>query len=393
MRKWIFFTLLLAIPAAVQTTQAGDSPVRPKSINPAPPVRNSDTGAASNGQQKGYYSVLADYRGYYAEREPLCFTSITAGPSGAYGLRIAFDSNMPGFRHVEMAEGQKGFRVLKDNVLFVPLDEKLDVEQNKSYRVRPVFAGAEKSTVYTIHINCMTRKAFEKLGGKRKVDVIKVSSEPRMSFGTNRPEDWRSSRPNESEIAFARKQWGQLLQGVTSDYEKAKILTKALIRELAGHGGLPKAFLYDLPTFEKYVAITSGKSGHACGQYSEIFSMACNSFGVINRRGFIHDGLKTEDVIIELGSSHLSAEIFDRQLNQWIFIDGRYNALGAYLGNIGPLTMHEFFLFMNQPYRRTNLNILYYDAANDREQMMPVDKCSKPFNAYLGWTKGFYTAF
>jgi hypothetical protein len=238
----------------------------------------------------------------------------------------------------------------------------------------------------------MTRKAFEKAGGKRAVDIVKLTSEPRLSYGANRPENWATARPKAPDIAFAQKQWGRLLQGASSDYEKAKTLTKALMRELAGHGGLPRAFLYDLPTFDKYVAITSGKSGHACGQYSEIFSMACNAFGVVNRRGFLHDDLQSKEVLIELGTSHVVTEIFDKELNQWIFIDGRYYALGAWLGDIGPLTMHEFLLFMNQPNRRKNLRVLHYDPATDRERMMQVDQCPKPLNAYLGWTKGFDTA-
>ncbi|MFZ5831419.1 MAG: hypothetical protein ACOY3P_15145, partial [Planctomycetota bacterium] len=125
----------------------------------------------------------------------------------------------------------------------------------------------------------------------------------------------------------------------------------------------------------------------------EIFSMACNCFGVINRWGFLNDGLQNDEVLIELGTSHLVTEIFDRQLNQWIFIDGRYSTLGAYLGDIGPLTLHEFMLFMNQPYRRTSLKVLYYDREKDQEQMRPVDDCPKPFNSYLGWTKGFHTSY
>ncbi len=165
------------------------------------------------------------------------------------------------------------------------------------------------------------------------------------------------------------------------------------MRELREHGGLPKAFLYELPTFEKYVAIISGKSGHACGQYSEIFSMVLNCFGVINRWGFIHDDLQSDEMLIELGSSHLVTEIFDRDLNQWIFIDGRYGTLGAYLGDVGPLTLQEFLLFINQPNRRTSLKILHYDAVKDKEQIMLADDNPKPFNSYIGWTKGFHTRY
>jgi hypothetical protein len=260
-------------------------------------------------------------------------------------------------------------------------------------RVRPAFASGAPEVVYTIHVNWMTRRAFAKAGGYRAVDIVKVTSEPALSFGTNRPERWRTFQADATDLAFAQKQWGHLLAGVASDYEKARILTKALIRELGPHGGLPSAFLYGLPTFEKYVAITTGRSKHACAQYAEIFSKACNAFGVINRYGFINDGLRTEDVLIELGTSHLVTEIFDRELNQWIFLDGRYFTLGAYLGDVGPLTLHEFFLFMNQPNRRPKLKVLYYDAKTDREDLRSVDDCPKPFNSYLGWTKGFHTAY
>lgn len=250
-----------------------------------------------------------------------------------------------------------------------------------------------EDTVYTIRIHCTTRRAFAKAGGKRSKDIVKVSCEPPMSFGTNKPENWKTFQPGAADAAFARKQWGRLVEGAGSDYEKAKILTKALMRELRDHGGLPSAFLYGLPTFEKYIAITSGESKHACAQYSEIFSMACNAFGVTNRWGFIHDGIENQDVLIELGTSHLVTEIFDRRLNQWVFLDGRYGALGAFIGDVGPLTLHEFFLFMNQPNRRASLSVLHYDPVEDRERMLPVDRCPKPFNSYLGWRKRYRTDY
>jgi hypothetical protein len=344
-------------------------------------------------RRETFYNVLGNYGNYYAEYEPLCFKAIIPGTPDDYRLRLIFGSNMPGFKCVECAEDADQFQTLKDDTLVIPFDAQGDAAQEKTYKIRPVFATAEKTGVYTIRVNCMTRKAFQKSGGQRDKDIVKIFCQPRISFGSARPENWKTFKVSEADIAFAQKQWGHLLQGGISDYEKAQILTKTLIRELAGHGGLPSAFLYKLPTFEKYEAIRSGKSKFACAQYSEIFSKACNCFGVINRWGFLNDNLQNDDVLVELGSSHLVTEIFDRQRNQWIFIDGSMNTLGAYLGDIGPLTLHEFLLFMNQPYRRGSLNVVFYDPGKDEQQIMPVDKCPKEFLSYRGWTKGFHTQY
>ncbi len=120
--------------------------------------------------------------------------------------------------------------------------------------------------------------------------------------------------------------------------------------------------------------------------------MACNTFGVTNRWGFSNDGLDTETVHLARGNSHLVAGIFDRELNQWVFIDGRYSTLGAYLGGVGPLTQHEFFLFLNQPNRSRHHEIVHYDPVTNREQRMRAEDNPKPFDSYLGWTKGYHTA-
>ncbi len=46
-------------------------------------------------------------------------------------------------------------------------------------------------------------------------------------------------------------------------------------------------------------------------------------------------------LLLEIGSSHLVTEIFDRARNQWIFIDGVMATLGAYLDPFGDEYAHE----------------------------------------------------
>lgn len=346
------------------------------------------------GSMNAFHDVLGDYRAYYAEREPLCFASIVPGnPGPDYGVHLAFDSNTPGFHHVEGAEEGGVFHALAANTIFIPFDGQGEAVQEKTIRVRPVFDSGKSEPIYTIRVNCTTRRAFRKMGADRNRDIVKVFCEPRLNYGVNRPENWKSFRPTAADVAFAQKQWGALVQGVTSDYAKARILTKALSRDLHGCGGTPSALVYALASFDKYRAIRAGRTKFACAQYAEIFSMMCNCFGVVNRWGFNNDGLQNDAVLIELGSSHLVTEIFDRELNQWVFLDGMMNALGAYLGDVGPLTLHEVFLFINQPNRRPHLNILSFDPVTGNEKMLPVDESPAQFYSYRGWTKGYHTAY
>jgi len=345
---------------------------------------------------KVHFDFLGSYRGYYAEREPLCFTAIEPLSGERFGVRLDFDSNLPGLQRIEWAEGESAeskFQPLPSGGIFLPFQSHHDQAQDRVLRVRPVFAGNSPSPAqtYVIRINWMTRAAFTKAGGHRNRDIVKITTEPRLNFGTNQPENWMSFRPNAAESEFARKTWGHVVASATSDYDKARRISKALMRELRGCGGMPSALIYELPTFEKYAAIRDGRSKFACAQFSEIFSKICNAFDVVNRWGFNNDNFPHDEILIELGSSHLVTEIFDRELNQWVFIDGMMNTLGAYLGEVGPLTLHEFFLFINQPNRRPYLNVVIYDPETQTETPLPVERSGKAFLSYYGWTKGYHT--
>lgn len=137
---WALCVLGLAALAAAQT-----GPVQIPAAGPG-----MRTGAATDGRaapsshagtpKEAVFGVLGAYRDYYAEYEPLSFTAIAPGAPGAYGVRMAFGSNMPGFRHVEFAGEGKEFRILPDGVLFIPLDAMRDSPQEQTYRVRPVFS-------------------------------------------------------------------------------------------------------------------------------------------------------------------------------------------------------------------------------------------------------------
>jgi len=225
--QWVFYALCFVMLAVVPTSQSANPSSRSNKKTAADATVSQPVAPRSNPVTHSTTSwritvILRGIRAAVLHRHH-------AGQRRSLWPASGFRSNLPDFRHVVYAEEGKEFRILKDNTFFVSFDANADVAQDKTFRVRPVLTTPGKEIVYTIHINWMTRKAFAKAGGFRKSDIVKVSCEPRMSFGTNKPENWRTAKPGKSDIASPKNN-GHCLQGITSDYEKAKILTKALMR-------------------------------------------------------------------------------------------------------------------------------------------------------------------
>jgi hypothetical protein len=78
----------------------------------------------------------------------------------------------------------------------------------------------------------------------------------------------------------------------------------------------------------------------------------------------------------------------DVGLNQWVWIDLRYYSLGAWLGDVGPLNLAEFQMFINQEQRRKKLKLLIYNMEKRTEKLTPLDRCPKQeFNCFTGWNE------
>ena len=86
--------------------------------------------------------------------------------------------------------------------------------------------------------------------------------------------------------------------------------------------------------------MVSGKDKGWCTNFATIFVHACNCLGIPARlvgMGQIHS--LSDKCKIQRGGSHSTSEIFDDASNQWVWMDISFYALGAYLGEEGPLNM------------------------------------------------------
>jgi hypothetical protein len=168
--------------------------------------------------------------------------------------------------------------------------------------------------------------------------------------------------PSSEEREFAVKHWGKVVSDSATDYENAKALAKILCDELWPHSGWPIPEMQYLTPFQMYEKMMAGESEGFCVQFAMIFVRACGCFDVIARNMHlerpVHYG---KELNVFLNGMHSTSEIFDRELDRWIFMDLRFYCLGAYLGEEGPLSMGEFHLFMSQPHWRERLRFDVYD--------------------------------
>ncbi|MDD5598842.1 MAG: transglutaminase domain-containing protein [Victivallaceae bacterium] len=353
-----------------------------------------------------------NYQDIYYGREIIMIKSIKKLPGTEKGIRITLASLIDTFSHflcftvsrsydgwVPFADyhlsGSEEFQRLPRNNAIVA-DRFIDNTQmqEKIFLLKPVFTDGRKSEIQTVFVRYLSSEFYKSRSMEGYPDIIVVNSGPRLNIGMGSVDDWVISRPTEEEKTFALQKWGGLIKDAETNYDKAKILAKTLMHDLWPHSGFPSDEM-KVPPFEQYERMISGKDKGHCSNFTTIFVHACNALEIPARHialseiysaGNASGKCGEMNLQIQGGSSHGVPEIFDERLNQWIWLDLRFYALGAWLGNIGPLTLAEFCLFINQEQRRKELKLLIYDMDNSNEKLLPLDKCPKQaFDCFSGW--------
>mgnify|MGYP001201167279 FL=1 len=341
---------------------------------------------------KNFILIPRKYYDIYYGRENVAIKSIKELPGNDIGIKIVLYSPNNTVSHFLFSTGQNDFSKLKNNTITVKFIDN-DQIQDAIYKIKPIFKDSKETEIYTINIKCYPSKFYASQKMTGHPHIIALCNDPILNIGTGSVDAWLVS-PTEKEKKFALNKWGSLVENEKTDYEKAKILAKTLMHDLWPHSGFPSDAM-NVPPFEQYKRMVSGKDKGYCSNFMAIFVHACNSLGIPARSCGINEiyfnrnnseKCKKMNIQIQGGSCHGTTEIFDNGLNHWIWMDLRYYALGAWIGNIGPLTLAEFQIFINQKQRREKLKLLIYNMENKSEKLLPLNKCPKQeFDCFTGW--------
>ena len=332
------------------------------------------------------------YWDFYHGREELTIRSIEELPGNNIKIKLILQPNIKNFSHFMISTDKSEFQKSPDGNIVANFSISNTSPQETNIVLKMISNDGEISKPYIIRLICNTKKYWESKGAMGYPNWITVKTYPFINFTPSYSiENWIYKKPSSEEKRYAQEKWGNLIENTGSNYEKAKLLGKILLDDLKPHVGVPSDSM-KVPAFEQYERMISGKDRGFCTNFANIFICACNSLGIPARRIHLEKVHSRYDKCsIRMGGMHSTTEIFDEQLDQWIWFDLNSNALGAFLGQEGPLTMAEFCIFLNQKERRKNLRLLIYNYKDKTEKILPLDKCpKKEYASFDGWDTEFH---
>lgn len=311
----------------------------------------------------------------YPQREDVAIESLDRLPSGI-GVSLKFRSDLEDFGYflysINRAENQKS----ESGVLDITFEDNHKPEAQKAaLHIHAVDDSGKNSKNYELIIGYFPKELYEKSGQTAPGYVIVQKSD--IPFVSSRVEDWIVDRPDVKDKEFAEKNWGPIVRNFASPREKAQALARSLLESLNPHRGIPSDQMKTTP-FEQYWRAVSGLDHVWCGNLAEIFVRAANALGLPARMIEMHRiWSQGENFELRTAEGHATTEIFDDQLNRWIWIDLTFSLLGMELEGYGPIQMAELHRSLNDPEKIKLLYGIEYDIDAKAEKRVNVPASDK----------------
>jgi len=306
----------------------------------------------------------------YPQREDVAIESLERLALGV-GINLQLRSDMKDFRYylysINGTQNQKS----ESGVLAITFEDSHKPESQKAaLRIHAVSAAEKTSKDYELIIGYFPKELYEKSGQTAPGYVIVQKSD--IPFVSSRVEDWIVDRPDEKDREFAEKTWGSVVQNFASPREKAQALARSLLESLNPHRGIPSDLMKTTP-FEQYRRAVAGLDHVWCGNLAEIFVRAANALDIPARMIEMHRiWSQGKDFELRTAEGHATTEIFDEQLNRWIWIDLTFSLLGMELEGYGPIHMAELHRSLNDPEKINKLYGIEYDSTMKAEKRINV---------------------
>jgi hypothetical protein len=178
------------------------------------------------------------------------------------------------------------------------------------------------SQAQTLSVKWMSPQAYAASG--RTAQGLVALQSTTIPFAGSNVADWIIDQPSAADISFAQATWGPLISGTATPTANAQNLAMSIMDALEAARGVPSNAMNSATWFEQYqLAIANPANNQVwCTNIAGIFNHACNCLGIPARN--IAVGMPTETLPsfnLYTGNAHSTVEIFDSQLNRWIWMD------------------------------------------------------------------------
>jgi hypothetical protein len=317
-----------------------------------------------DGQQLvSLYSTRAEL---YPSIQPLAITSI-APLAAAVGARISFDGaagNLPSFTTSGDAVVTAQAAIGAMDVVF------LDTASGGVRTAALSVSASEASAGLPIALQFESAAALAAGGaaGPPRVTITELH----VPFAYSHVDDWLVRTATTTEVAFAQEAWGAVVAAESSPTAKAQAIARAIIDAVELHRGVPSDAM-TAPPFEQYRRAVNGLDHVWCSNIAQIFALACNALGIPARMLAMnrYEALGA-DYDLLTAEGHNTTEIFDSQLNAWVWIDATSYFLGMEQVGLGLMDTVEMQGAINDPTRLPFLTVLEYDPATSQVASRPT---------------------
>ena len=315
-----------------------------------------------------------EYWKLYPTAETLSIESIERLSSGV-GLRFTLaGSDFPLSKLTLEADGPAEVTTTGRSFTIRFTKEVSLVAQKQRVDIRGLTATGKKTSPYFLNLQ-YNSNAQDAAAGRTmffRVGVRDTNLQLAYSF----VDDWIMDNPTKADREYARERWGNLAASDATPYQQARAITRRLIEEFEPRRGTPSDAMDGLHPFRQYERLLAGQDECWCANMVEIMSLALNALDIpcrlVRMRNTYFNATPGEpgkDFELMLVGGHTIAEIYDKALGQWIYMDPNQRQLGIRDAAGEYLNFFEIHLQVNQPHRSAGLTLDAYDPVTKTDSV------------------------
>jgi hypothetical protein len=308
----------------------------------------------------------------YPTDEALSFRSVERTSKGI-GLVLTLTTSFE-FGSLEVTD--EGHAVVSTDGPVITIsfpNEKAMEPQFHALSVVAISTSGERTTSHNIKFQ-FASKARDATNGRTTNDRV-VVKETDLKLSYSFINDWVIETPTDEDRSYAQQRWGDLISADAASYSRARVITRAVIDDFEPQRGTPSDMMTRLHPFRQHERILAKIDHGWCANLSEVLCLALNSMDIparlVRMRNTYHNAESDEpgnNFEVLLAGGHTIVEIFDRTLQQWIWIDPSQRQLGARDAGGHYLNLAEIHHRVNQPHQAADLKLDAYDPATGKEK-------------------------
>ena len=294
-----------------------------------------------------------EYWELYPTADTLSIERIERLPTGV-GLRFTLaGSNFPLTKLTVEAEGDATVATKGRSFTIRFAKEVSLVAQTQRVDLHGYTADGQKSPPYFLNLQ-YNSNAQDAAAGRTMFSRIGVRH-TNLQLAYSFVDDWIIENPTTADREYAQERWGNLAAQDAPPYQQARAITRR---------------------FRQYERLLAEQDRCWCANMVEIMSLALNALDIpcrlVRMRHTYFNaepGQPGKDFELMLAGGHTIAEVYDKTLGQWIFIDPTLRRLGIRDAAGEYLNFFEIHLQVNQPHRAIGLTLDAYDPVTKTDSV------------------------